>query len=133
MSLDGEFPACRIVSQTIRITKNFFEGNQTDRRSAVTSVVLRRIVPVSPGAGVVGEPLSGDVAECLKRQSMRRGIERGIVGVVQQLWDGGEALLGRVHAGLGEAAGGPLTDAERWIVMHRVEQRLDGLTGAGHC
>ncbi len=67
----------------------------------------------------------------LKSPVVRLGIERRIVGVAQQLRNRGEALLVREHARLRQTARGPLTHGGRGIVVHGLQQRLDGLGRAG--
>lgn len=89
--------------------------------------------PLAPGVGVVAEFGAGDDAEGAVDPAARGGVERVVVEHVQELGDGGDALLFAEHAGLGEIAAGAFADARARIVREAIEKRIDGRVCAKQC
>jgi hypothetical protein len=92
------------------------------------SIVI--VVPVSPSDGVVGQTLSGDVAERLKDPLVSFRIERCVGSEVEQLRHCTAALPFAQHTRLRQAASGPLADHGRRVVVENLQERSDGVVGA---
>ena len=84
-----------------------------------------RLIPVPPGGGVVRQTLLGDVGQCKEGPAASLSIERRIIGVIDKLRYGEEALIVAIHAGFRQAASCPLAHQRRGIIVHCVEQGRD--------
>src|ERR1700692_1246475 len=88
------------------------------------------VVPVSPSDCVVGQTLSGDVAERLKDPPVSFRIERRVGSEVEQLRHCTAAPLFAQHTRLRQAASGALADHGRRVVVEYLQQRSDGVVAA---
>src|SRR6266849_8302073 len=88
--------------------------------------------PIAPGAGVSAERSAGDGGQRRVDQVQRLGLERIVIEEIQELGNGGEALLAGEHAGTREAGGRAFANQFRGIVGQNGKKRIDGLRGAQH-
>ena len=89
--------------------------------------------PIAPSAGVFAERSARDGLQRGADQVLRRGLERIVVKEIQELGNGGEALLIREHAGTRQVGGSAFADLLGGIVGQNGEKRIDGFLGAQHC
>src|SRR5713226_5083181 len=88
--------------------------------------------PLLPGLRVVAKRLAGDETKRAVDPAARVGVESIVIQKIQEIGNGGEALLVGEHAGFGDADGGALAHARRRIMREAIEQRIDGAIGAEH-
>ena len=74
----------------------------------------------------LGQMLFIELPHQIELLSLGLGIERGVVGVVDELGHGGKALVVGQHTGFGETAGGAFAHDRRGIIVHGIEQGHDG-------
>src|SRR5437879_8843596 len=84
-----------------------------------------RVVPISPSGSIVGQTLSGDVAERLKDPLVSFWIERRVGSEVEQLRHCTAALLFAQHPRLRQAASGALADHGRRVVVENLQERSE--------
>ena len=89
--------------------------------------------PVAPSAGVFAERGASDGLQRGADQILRGGLEGIIVEEIQELGNGGEALLIREHAGTRKVGGSAFADLLCGIVGQNGKKRIDGFLGAQHC
>ena len=88
--------------------------------------------PFAPGIGVFAERGAGDGLQRGADQIPRCGRQRIVVEEIQELRNGGEALLTGEHAGTRKVEGRALANLSRRIVSHNGKKRTDGFRGAQH-
>ena len=89
--------------------------------------------PVAPSAGVFAERSAGDGLQRGADQILRGGLEGIIVEEIQELGNGGEALLIREHAGTRKVGGSAFANLLRGIVGQNGKKRIDRFLSSQHC
>jgi hypothetical protein len=89
--------------------------------------------PVAPSAGVFAKRGTGDGLQRGADQILRGGLEGIIVEEIQELGNGGEALLIREHAGTRKVGGSAFANLLGGIVGQNGKKRIDGFRSAQHC
>ena len=88
--------------------------------------------PVPPGARVSAERGAGDGCQRRVDQVLRLGLERIVIEEIQEVGNGGEALLAGEHAGMREAGGRAFANLFGGVVGQNGKKRIDGFGGAQH-
>src|SRR2546430_7288112 len=89
--------------------------------------------PVAPSAGVFAERGTGDGLQRGADQILRGGLEGIIVEEIQELGNGGEALLIREHAGTRKVGGSAFANLLGGIVGQNGKKRVDGVRSPQPC
>ena len=101
-----------------------------DMDSVFGPIVMRP--PFAPSTEVFAERSAGDGLQSGADQILRRRLEGIIIEEIQELGNGGEALLTREHAGSSKVGGRAFADLLRGIVGQNGKKRIDGFRGAQH-
>src|SRR5207245_4556468 len=87
-------------------------------------------VPIVSSVAIMWQILGSNITQGLADPDASLRVERGVVGIIQQLRDCAAALLFTEHAGLRQATGGTLAHHGRRVVMQSLQQRRNALVGA---
>src|SRR5258706_9574296 len=88
--------------------------------------------PVAPSGGIVAERRAGNGMQSCVNEVLRRRLGRIVVQKIEQLRNGGQALLTREHTGPREVAGRAFANSFGGIVGQNGKKRINGFGGAQH-
>ena len=88
--------------------------------------------PVAPSGGIVAKRRAGNGMQSRVNEVLRRGLDRIVVEKIEQLRNGGQALLTREHAGTREVAGRAFANLLGGIVGQNGKKGIDGFGRAQH-